>query len=933
MATTCSRAGLACILIGLGSSIDGQVVGRAATDRTQVAGVAGTVQVVLHGIVVDASGAPAAGAVVVSSAGGKAIADRNGGYRLSLDVAPDANRVHVTAAGGDGGNLLASASVEVRPGVARVEPLRLAREGACEPSWLPTFGGIPGVGGTVFALAVFDDGDGPALYVGGRLSRAGGQPVSNVAKWDGARWSDVGGGVSGTNADVRALVVFDDGNGPELYATGRFSLAGGEAAARIAKWNGSTWRPLGTGLSGFGGLALAVLDDGRGPALYVGGNFPTAGGVAANGIARWNGERWSALGTGLGNAVFALAAFDDGGGPALLAGGLFASAGGVPVSNVAKWDGSAWSDVAGGTNGAVQALAVFDDGSGAALHAAGIFSAAGGAPAANVARWDGASWSALGTGIGGPGSTVQALTVFDDGSGPALHVGGFFASAGGAPASNVAKWNGAEWSALGTGTGSSVFALAGFDDHAGTALYAGGFIECVAGRIAIGIARWDGGEWTAPAGGLDKPVFALAEHDDGAGPALYAGGYFDGTGTVKADNVVKWDGARWKPLGSGVNDLVRALASFDGGGGAALYAGGIFTQAGGVAASGIARWDGVRWEPLTAPTSANLNVLTVFDDGGGPALYAAGNFISFGGPSTTPIARFDGSSWSYLGTGVNGTVYALAPFDDSTGPSLYAGGSFTLAGGKQVKNIARWDGASWSPLGSGVSGPSSRVDAMAVFDDGTGPALFVGGVFDSAGGMPVSNLAKWDGSAWSDVGGGVSSFVDAMAVFDDGRGPALLVAGFFDSAGGVAARNIARWDGSSWTPLGSGIDGFTSALLVFNDRTGDALHVGGSFQDAGGSGDAYLAKWGCPDTNPPALLCPVSIALDDRRSNGRGEMVLFLVAATDEEDPTPRVVCDPPSGSIFLPGTTLVTCTATDFSGNQATCQFPVTIAGALRAP
>jgi hypothetical protein len=57
----------------------------------------------------------------------------------------------------------------------------------------------------------------------------------------------------------------------------------------------------------------------------------------------------------------------------------------------------------------------------------------------------------------------------------------------------------------------------------------------------------------------------------------------------------------------------------------------------------------------------------------------------------------------------------------------------------------------------------------------------------------------------------------------------------------------------------------------------------------------------------------------------------FTVTATDEEDYAPSLVCVPPSGSHFPRGTTLVTCTATDFSGNQATCRFPVTVGAHFR--
>src|SRR5690606_19719056 len=45
--------------------------------------------------------------------------------------------------------------------------------------------------------------------------------------------------------------------------------------------------------------AMTVFDDGSGPALYVGGTFPTARGLAVNRVARWDGSSWTALGPGL----------------------------------------------------------------------------------------------------------------------------------------------------------------------------------------------------------------------------------------------------------------------------------------------------------------------------------------------------------------------------------------------------------------------------------------------------------------------------------------------------------------------------------------------------------------------------------------------------------------------------------------------------------
>jgi hypothetical protein len=170
--------------------------------------------------------------------------------------------------------------------------------------------------------------------------------------------------------------------------------------------------------------------------------------------------------------------------------------------------------------------------------------------------------------------------------------------------------------------------------------------------------------------------------------------------------------------------------------------------------------------------SAEVDALAVYDDGGGPALYAGGAFGFAGGIEVNRIARWDGSAWSPLaapgGVGLDGPVRALAVFDDGGGPALYVGGDFTTAGGVPANNIARWDGAAWSavsgPAGDGVLGPPlAGVRALAGFDDGTGPGLYAGGDFTTAGGLASYNVGRWactstlfadgfesgDTSAWS----------------------------------------------------------------------------------------------------------------------------------------------------------------------------------------
>ena len=338
-----------------------------------------------------------------------------------------------------------------------------------DANWSPLGSGL-GPGG-VAALAV----SGTDLYVGGGFTTAGGSPANCIAKWDMTHWSALGSGFFypfdfKARAAVFALAV----SGGDLYAGGRFTKAGDNPATNIAKWNGSTWNALGSGMSG-GAYPVVTALAVSGSHLYAGGLFRSAGGSPATNIAKWNGTSWSALGSGMNGLVYALAAS----GSNLYAGGQFTMAGGTPVNNIARWDGSNWNGLGSGVVGVIFALAV----SGTNLYAGGTIVAAGGSPANRIAKWDGSSWSALGTGVVnqfGQGD-VRALAV----SGDDLYAGGEFTTADGSPADNIAKWDGTTWNPLGSGMNNRVYALA----LSGSSLYAGGWFTTAGGTPANYIAK------------------------------------------------------------------------------------------------------------------------------------------------------------------------------------------------------------------------------------------------------------------------------------------------------------------------------------------------------------------------------------------------------------------------------------------------------------
>src|SRR5690606_8083323 len=68
-----------------------------------------------------------------------------------------------------------------------------------------------------------------------------------------------------------------------IYACGVFTVAGGTTANRIASWDGTTWKSLGSGIND-NGFCLGTYNGD----LIVAGTFSQAGGNAADKIAKWN---------------------------------------------------------------------------------------------------------------------------------------------------------------------------------------------------------------------------------------------------------------------------------------------------------------------------------------------------------------------------------------------------------------------------------------------------------------------------------------------------------------------------------------------------------------------------------------------------------------------------------------------------------------------
>jgi hypothetical protein len=362
-------------------------------------------------------------------------------------------------------------------------------------------------------------------------------------------------------------------------------------------------------------------------ALYVGGDFTDAGGIAAaDRIATWNGSTWSAVSSPasqISNGGVSAIAVSGG---RVFAGGTFQNAGGNANADfLAVWDGASWAPFCTSSgpafNGTVNSLLIV----GQTLYVGGAFQ-----DGANIASADyllacdlagGAPHTTVVDTTHPFAGTVHALAVDSNGT---LYAGGGFSNLENiAAADNVAyRPSGGTWHAMGAGTGACDCAVTTFVrglTTIGTDAYVGTDANDVGGiPQADHVARWTGTGWEAVgAGGSGAngwfPTTASIQDLTSTGSSLFVTGTFqDANGDMRADNVAFFDGTTWHPLGSdgaGNGPWVgtgHALAIVD----RQLYAAGSFTSAGGddqaryIASFGLAQVIAYPTPTVTAGPSA-----------------------------------------------------------------------------------------------------------------------------------------------------------------------------------------------------------------------------------------------------------------------------------------------------------------------------------------
>lgn len=323
-----------------------------------------------------------------------------------------------------------------------------------------------------------------------------------------------------------------------------------------------------------------------------------------------------------------------------------------------------------------------------------------------------------------------------------------------------------------------------------------------------------------PGLGVGGRVFAVGTWNNELIAGTYRTPSQDG---VTIPHIGRYDGVRWRPLGAGVDDAVRAICEFQG----ELYIAGEFRWSGSTATVGVARWDGSAWRPVGAGLDGRVWALCEHQG----QLIAVGEFQRSGTRVVGSIARYDGVAWqsvgnaSYANLGVPAVYCAL-----SDGPNLYVGGEFTAIDGVAASHLARWNGSGWSGVGGGLNSFGyGAVRALASYRG----RLIVGGAFGVAGSVTVDDVAAWDGQNWSRLGPDLSnqvygSDVRSLKVY----GSDLYIGGSFNVLGGATpVHRIVRYDGQALHPVGGATHAEANPATIFAmTEWGGELYCGGEFE-------------------------------------------------------------------------------------------------------
>jgi hypothetical protein len=321
-------------------------------------------------------------------------------------------------------------------------------------------------------------------------------------------------------------------------------------------------------------------------------------------------------------------------------------------------------------------------------------------------------------------------------------------------------------------------------------------------------------DWAPLDNGTDGVVNDLIVYNN----ELYAAGEFSIVGGIVRPNIAKWNGNAWFTVGgpsSILNKKVDKMIIYNN----ELYALGKFTAAGTTTMNGIGKWNGTTWISVGFPISPAFG--TTF---GAAAVFNNELFvISCNGSSSNKVLKYNGTSWVTIG--YSSSQYGVADLCVYNN-ELYASGNYTTTMPLAPSNnsgICKWNGSTWTDVGGLVVSPPINVTTMSVHNN----ELYVGGSFNTVGGVSVKDIAKYNGSSWSVANTGtIFQTVYSILSYSNNLyvgGPIFTGSGF-NSVQKLSATSFVTVSPNNCLAENCG-PGIVYALAIYNNE----LYVGGGF--------------------------------------------------------------------------------------------------------
>lgn len=412
----------------------------------------------------------------------------------------------------------------------------------------------------------------------------------------------------------------------------------------------------------------------------------------------------------------------------------------------------------------------------------------------------------------------------------------------------------------------------------------------------VAVSEWTGTAWADLGGVLGARDSALPSIVfDGAGAPLVVWSEFpppiasDGPATIEA---ARWTGASWQPLASPGEGSFAVAARPETGAPIIAYTTPAQPTPGTLVRLRVL--DGDRWQPLASP---GLDVPTNGAVAGLPQLVAVGAatpivaFADAGSASVPPQVRI--LRWTGAWSEVSPIALGTAPSGEINRVSIAARGNDVIVGydtfsGSFGVHAVRVVGQVWEPLGGqlDIDPPAdAQAPAVALDTDGT-PMIAWRELID---GNWRGLLARWNGAAWTAVGGHVWSDDPARALVRPalallhGRVPVVAWGEQVPGASNATIVRAALWNGPSAPP----VPGARASIAgcAFNGVT-PTLSATGCFTIAGGR------------ATPHAGLVPFDIASELWSDGALKRRWIAL--------PDGRALATPPTGAWTAPPGTMI---------------------------